>query len=328
MIKANFVKRTQISNDQWNSFVKDSPQSSIYYNTWYLDSVCSSWNAIIVEDNNSWLAVMPLNHGNKFSIEYSLLPNYIQYLGVIFASEKGEIHRVYQNVKNVLNAIIKEIPGDIKLIDYNFHPNIDYLLPFYWAGYDITPRYTYWLELNAGWESLNRKFSRNVKSDIRKAVRSGLHCERSLDIAPLIDCLCKEDYLDSLDLDRLKALWVNVVLNNAGFILYVKNSEGRIERGGAFLIDNSKLIYFLASSPAQQKLGANSFMIIEAIKQCYKLGNIQYFDFEGSMIESIEHYYRGFAPQKIVYYKVSRNTLPPLINYVYSKKESRKRKYA
>jgi hypothetical protein len=59
-----------------------------------------------------------------------------------------------------------------------------------------------------------------------------------------------------------------------------------------------------------QNFGANSFLILKTIEFASKVS--KGFDFEGSMIKSIERFYRGFGGELTPYYQIWKNNM---INY-------------
>jgi hypothetical protein len=51
-------------------------------------------------------------------------------------------------------------------------------------------------------------------------------------------------------------------------------------------------------------------LVWKAIQKAHQISGIKIFDFEGSMIRSIENYKRSFGATPVAYYNISHNNLP------------------
>lgn len=317
MLEARLLERTEIDDAKWDGFVEASPQSSIYGRTWYLDSVCPGWGAIVVKKGNEWQAVLPMNIHRKRMVNYSLAPLFTQFIGVLFSPAGNSKNRVYHREKKILNKIIETIPSGVRLFDHNFHPSLDYLLPFYWKGFEISPRYSYVLDLSPGYEAIESRLTDSIKSDLKLSAKEGLQIEESSSIDTLCGLLKGRGLISNQDEARLKTLWGKIIDRRSGTILHAKDKDGKVLCAAAFLFDQEEMIYLLSSSVSGPGKGSNSMILMKAIAMCYDLG-IKTFDFEGSMIESVENYFRAFNPEKRIYYRVRRDRLPLLHRMIYS----------
>ena len=62
-----------------------------------------------------------------------------------------------------------------------------------------------------------------------------------------------------------------------------------------------------ARDPELQAVGANTLLYWEAIRLASSVSRV--FDFEGSMVEPIEHYFRGFGGRQTPYFCVRKANL-------------------
>ena len=178
MLEAKLINRNELDIQRWDKFIDQSPQQAMYAYSWYLDKVNPDWRAIIIKKKENWEAVFPLPFGSKYGQEYALTPYFVQYLGIFLRPDIKSKSRVYHNFKQLLSKVIETIPASTKVLDLNLHPSVDYLLPFHWAGYSISPRYTYWLPLNEELEKVRSGFTDSIKSDLKRTVREGITCEQ------------------------------------------------------------------------------------------------------------------------------------------------------
>jgi hypothetical protein len=319
MATARLFPRNEIDAQQWDSFVESSPQQSIYCAAWYLDCVCAGWSAVIVEEEGVWQAVLPLNIAQKMGQQYSLSPYFTQHLGLLTRPEEKPQGRVFGTLKSLEEQAIKGIPEAIKLFQHNFHPSLQYLLPFHWEGFALSPRYTYWLDLSGGLEKVRKNFTKSVTSDLKRAEREQIAVRESEDIAQLSRLLRAKDLIGEKEETTLQRLWQAVRERKAGKVLHALSPSGELLCAAAFLFDKGKMIYLLSAASDLPRQGANTLLIDHAMGMCPAL-QLSVFDFEGSMLKPVEEYFRAFNPEMKIYFQVSRDRMPAMVKWGYEAK--------
>ena len=103
-------------------------------------------------------------------------------------------------------------------------------------------------------------------------------------------------------------------------ILMAKDSTGNIH-SGILLIWNEKTVYYLVggSDPRYRKSEAMTLIMWESVK--FASSFAQEFDFEGTMVESIERFIRGFGATQHPYFQISKvkpSFLKPLLEKKYN----------
>ena len=88
-------------------------------------------------------------------------------------------------------------------------------------------------------------------------------------------------------------------------MLLAKDSNG-LTKGAAYIVWDENSVYYLAGgvSTEGKNEGIMQLLLWEAIKFSSSM-NLA-FDFEGSMIESIERFFRSFGPQQKPYFAISK----------------------
>lgn len=306
-LHSKILQRQEIDDDKWNIFISDSPQYCIYALTWYLDIIQANWEAIIVYNSEGWVCVFPIKIKKKFGIYYSLQPIFSQYLGFFFLTYSTSNHSLYDRYKKSIECMIDSIPKNIRYIKYNFSPNLLYFLPFYWHGFEITPRITYQLKCDSSIEIIYNKFSSSIKNAIKKAQKANLKVFYSEKIDSLLSFMQDSNFLNQKEVILFEQLSISILDKELGFCLEVRNSENRIISSGFFIRDKHKLIFLALMTDSKFKsCGATSLLIFEAlniaVKEKFKL-----FDFEGSMLKNVESYFSHFNPEQIIYFEISKN---------------------
>ncbi len=309
MPESKFLIRSEIDPEKWDAFVAGCMQPSIFAKAWYLDAVAPEWSAVVVEGEGRWEAAMPLNLRRKGGVLYSLAPRFTQHTGPMLAPELNQKNRVFHREKQLLNALIAGIPPGFKLFDHKFHPTLQYLLPFYWSGFEISPRYSFFIDLKPGWEAIQSRLTDSLKSDLKLAAREGLTIRETETPDGLIQLLQAGNLAGDGDELTLRRLWKTIFGRSAGMLLEAHDVSGKVLCAIMVLMEDGKAIYLLGASEPGPGKGANTLLLNHAIQLCCK-SNISVFDFEGSMIEPVENYFRAFNPEMKIYYRVRRDRLP------------------
>ena len=194
-------------------------------------------------------------------------------------------------------------------------------LAFHWAGFKTSPRYTYQIDLRRSVEEIMKEFSQTRRNDISKALRDGLAVERADDLR-VVGALVRETFTRTQG--RLDAVVLDAILdkfatpqNSYGF---VTRREGRPIAANFVIHDRTTAYYILGGyDNGNGHHGAGALAIVEAMKAAKGLG-LQTFDFEGSSIPAIEHFFRGFGGRLAHHFTVSRAWLPLEMALKFSKR--------
>jgi lipid II:glycine glycyltransferase (peptidoglycan interpeptide bridge formation enzyme) len=181
-------------------------------------------------------------------------------------------------------------------------------LPFYWSGYSQSTRYTYIIEDLQDIDNVWKEFRSNIRQEIRKATKS-IVINQKEDFDALKYCI-KSTYdrqeKTGFDFRTLERIFITCNELNCGKIFLAKNKEDDI-CGAIYLVWDEKSAYYIAGgSPKEVRTsGAMPLLLWEAIK--FSSSVTQQFNFEGSMIQSIERFFRGFGGRQVPYLEI-KNT--------------------
>ncbi|MEZ4688377.1 MAG: hypothetical protein R3B47_20645 [Bacteroidia bacterium] len=76
---------SQIDPTQWDAFIAASPQGSLYARHDWASAMAPGWQALILEEDGNWQAVMPFLLKKKYGFSYMLQPPFCQTWGPILA---------------------------------------------------------------------------------------------------------------------------------------------------------------------------------------------------------------------------------------------------
>jgi len=179
-------------------------------------------------------------------------------------------------------------------VDIAFPPDIIDMQPFIWAGFRVEPKYSYGISTAWDEDILFRNMSSERKKNLRDAERAGY--ELSLNNQPdavhaLIDESLKNTAVKS-DSDHLSG----ILNGNDSWRFWTVVSRDGIARAATVIVFDRERSWYVAGG-YDHKSGdslAGTWALWNAILEVKKRG-IRHFDFNGSSVQSIEKYFRGFG---------------------------------
>ncbi len=296
MSTIRYLKYENIDLVKWDKCVAEAPNARVYAMSWYLNAVCLKWDAIIVGD---YFAVMPLPIVKKYGLEMLITPFMVQQLGIFSNVDLNQI---------LVDQIIDAIPGKFNRIHLNFNEAND----FHFKNFTKTAAPNFELPLYDDYETIKKRYNKNTKRNIKKS--NIIEWQYVLNIQPE-NCvqLFKEN--KGKELKQNINFYQNVlkVMNQSIqsgygklFGLYESNSLCAC----AFYIFFKNRIYnlFPVSNEFGKKNGA-MFAILDKIIQENSMSDY-ILDFEGSKVEGVARFYKGFGAEKKNYWTIERNRLP------------------
>jgi hypothetical protein len=184
-------------------------------------------------------------------------------------------------------------------------------LPFYWAGLGATLLYTYRIDDLSDLDRVQHDFQDHVRRGIRKAQRmvevdDGLRLEEMLRLDART--FARRGLKPGRRADTLRRLDAACAARGARRIFGAVDAAGRTH-AALYVAWDERTMYALMSArdPELQAAGANTLLYWEAIRLAAQVA--RGFDFEGSMVEPIEHYFRGFGGRQTPYFRVLKANL-------------------
>jgi len=288
----------------------------IFMQPFWLDVVCSDnnmdWGVILYEKGGQIWGSFVYCIKRKYGFTLISMPKLTQFLGpyIKYPQEQKYCKKLSWE-KEVMNYFIDNLPK----FDYfkmNFHYSITNWLPFYWRGFNQTTRYTYVIEDLRNLDNVIAKFSHAKRKQIKKAERSGIMVlpnDITVDqFYKLHQSELKYEKKGNIIYPKrlLLELFSIVSQYNSGAFFVAKDKNKNIH-GALFIVWTNYSAYDLVSAfnPNYLSSGASTLLIKEVLKYVKKIG-IDKFDFEGSMIESVENSFRQFNTIQKPYFQITK----------------------
>ncbi len=301
-----YLKHNQIDFHRWDNSVSNAFNYNVYSLSSYLNIVTAGkWDALVAGD---YEYIMPLPLKKKFFVRLSLQPKFTQQLGILSK------HTI---TPETVSAFFKAIPANIKYLELKLNKFNDTTLL---ETGEVRLNRNFELDLIQSYDSLRKMFSDNTKRNINKAVKNGVkvvmtdsktffaffkyHFGKQFGRA-----LKKKDYAalaKLLNFGNYHKYFTN--------LYYAAVDDKNNIQAAAFFIRYKRKLYYLdgISSPEGRNKSA-MFAIFDKVIRSHSSQNI-ILDFEGSNIDSVARFYKGFGAIETRYPTVIINRLGLLAN--------------
>lgn len=281
---------------------------NLFQEPWWLDAVApGEWEEVVVKRGTEIAARLPFLWRRQFRRTWLMQPKLTPYLGPWLRPSSAKLSNRLTEQKELLTELIDALP-QFDLFRQCFAPEVTYWLPFYWKGFQQTTRYTYRLSDLSDRESLLAGFRHNIRVEIRKAkqiltIRDDLGLDRFAHVWALT--FARQGTGLPIAKQQLNRIDEACEKRNCRQMFFAQDRQGRVH-AAAYLVWNKKCAYYLmgGGNPELRNSGAGSLVLWEAINFAAKVS--AQFDFEGSMIESIERFFRAFGGRPVPYFSIQK----------------------
>lgn len=297
------------NKEKFNQFCKQNLDIPLFLTyKWYNALFGDNWDVVLAQKNDNILGFLPYTITKKKTFQLIRPPFITPYQGIWMSYPEDQKYTNRLSFeKEVITDIIKQLP-QFDTFQQKFLPDFTNWLPFYWNGFEQTTRYTYIIEDLVDTEKVFKDFKENIRREIRKAEKT-LAIQNIDDISLLFD-LKVNVYSESGDSYTIpKQLLINAFnfckTNKTGELLVAKDSDGNIHSILFYVWDKTTAYYLHGGTYNNYKTsGSMSLLLWEAIKRSSKI--VKQFNFEGSMVESIERYFRAFGGKQVPYFEIKK----------------------
>ena len=286
-------------------FCETETSVPIFMQPWWLDAVCTeglTWNIALARDKNKNISsVLSFCEKRKCGFKKITMPHLTQFTGVWMKSlDHKSYHEKQSHEQDNLQQIIAQLPH-CQHFTLRTHFNLTHWLPFYWAGFKQTTRYTY---IIPSLSDLNLVFN-NFEGNVKRAIRQN-EGKYTIEQSDDFDLFLKLKYKND---NTPLGIWRNLndILGKKQQkrLYFARNTEGVAEATAYIVWDNSTA-YYLASGTTElgRKNQVMSLLLWQAMQDCAHDATV--FDFEGSMLKTVEPYFRRFGTEQKAYFQLTK----------------------
>ena len=293
--------------ERYEQIVASSPQGSVFSTSWWLDALAPGmWRGNVVADGDLDAAWPTLARRSRWGTLH-LGPPLTPFLGPLLPPPQSGKRR-WTSAERLLELLLEEL-GPYAHLEARCHPSFSYWTPLSWHGCTQTTRYTWRLNDLSDLEAAEAALRPNIRGDIRKARKQGVNVVEAptSELLSLYSATSRDRGQQADDTRRaIETIDGPASARDARRALVARDTDGEVHAAGYFVWDSACMYYLVGASDSRlRSSGATSLLIWAAITLAAERGLA--FDFEGSMIRSIERFFRAFGSEPVPY-SVIRHT--------------------
>lgn len=289
------------NREAYRQFCREIPDLPIFMEPWFLEAAQNgeNWDAALVRHQDRIVAALPYYLKKQYIFKAITQPTFVKYMGPVLAPDQRDLSRQHR--------YYKELIGQLPQVDsfkQHFHPGVTNCLPFHWAGFHQTLRYTYRLnteDLDLAWKHI----AGNKRREIAKADRL-LHLKHDL---PLQDfyrvnkmSFERQNLPIPYSMKQLGRLDEALSAHNARQMFFAVDEQGQIHSVAYLIWDCQRSYFHLAGDDPQLRKSFGGFWLIwQCIIYTHRTLGLKELDFAGSMLPEVEPIRRRFGAEQIPY---------------------------
>ena len=294
---------------EWDALVEESPQGTIFTRSWWLDAVCpEGYQLLSVRRGGRIVAGMALPDPERHrGARVIRMPRLTQTLGPLLVPPSGGKYETnLSHEMEWLRELVALVPP-VDGLAFNCHYRFTNWLPFCWAGYQQTTRYTYLFDDLHDLAAIYQGMSAKTRNIIRKSQKAGIVVEECDDIETLLPLLRLTFSRQGMELpfteELVRRIDATCAARDARKMFAARDREGNMH-AILYHVYDKKCMYYLmqGSDPALRSSGAALLAQWHAIQYAAAVTSI--YDFEGSMLETVEHVFRSFGAVQRPYFTI------------------------
>lgn len=286
------------------------PSIPLFQQAWWLDATCGEeWDVVLVRKGQDIHAALPFRRRSRRGFTVLSQPALTQFLGPWLRDTGAKKANDYGRQKDLMTELIEALPDHAHYVQ-SWSPAVTNWLPFYWKGFSQTTAYTYVLPDLSDTDAIWKGMRENIRREIRRAGnRAGITVSADASLGDFLKLNAMTFARQEKDLpytpDYVRRLDAACADHGCRRIFMARDGEGR-PHSAAYVVWDARSAYYLmgGSDPELRNSGAMSLCMWEAIR--FAAGVTKQFDFEGSMIEPVERFFRSFGAEQTPYFRITR----------------------
>jgi GNAT acetyltransferase-like protein len=309
------------NKEKYNTYCKTIKDITLFQQDWWMDTVCGKdkWDALIYENNGNILGAWAYPIKKKYNLKLIAMPMLTWGIGPVITYFSGQKYAsLLSHEQQVIEELHKQLPS-FDLFDLYFLPIYKNQMAFHWKGFTQRTRYTYRINDLSNLDKVFEEFNSSIRSQIRKAEKEITILEsEDIELFYKINSLTFKRQNKKIPYTLAYAMQIDEACKkkNCRKILFAKDSESNIHAAVYIVWDTNSAHYLMGGANETYKSsGAYSLLLWSAIKTAATI--TKQFNFCGSMLPSVERFFRSFGGEQIPYLhlkKVNNKALKLLLS--------------
>lgn len=294
MIPVQIFDAGNVDELRWNNCVKTHVNGLIYAYTNYLHAMCDDWKGIVAGD---YEALMPIPLRKKMGISYTYQVPFIQQLGIIGKNEHAQI---------LLNAS----KDYLSYGDYAF--NFSNLIQVE-TGISIKTSNNLILPLGSSYLNIRKNYQTDLIHNLKKAAKynpvySDATIQDAIDVFQKHYSNRSANYTE-IAFEKFKSFCLSPGKHLEVICRKTTDTHKQLLAIALLLKDNKRIYNMMNTTTDKGRVVAANHFLLDAVIQEFA-GCDLIFDFEGSDIPGIQHFYENFGAVSQNYQSAHINRLP------------------
>ena len=288
----------------------------LFQQHWWMEAVCmgKEWDVLLAERQGRIEGALPYLIGKKYGLRYILQPQLTQFSGPWIDPSLPPSRQ-----RDVMTQLVQQLNSlHVHYYQQCFSPTVSDHLPFHWAGYQQTTRYTYRFPSIADPAALQAAASRARRqnmSDVATAIsgidenfpteqfqklhRSYFEQRKGHDLLPpeLITRVCNE-----------------ALRRQQGLLWALRDKHGHAVNASFVVYDDHTAYALMSAITPDAPRNSQTYLFWRIIE--HLSSRTKAFDFEGSMEQGNEYFYRSFGAVQMPYHCVWHSRVPLLHKFL------------
>jgi len=237
-------------------------------------------------------------------------PPYTPHNGWIFENRSRNSAKMLSEQKQAIQSLVDFVEAQaFSLVRFSFPFTVRDMQPFTWRKFKVIPHYTYRVDLNESVAGLEHRMAAEYRRRLRQAAKSGVTVERIADYGIVRDLVMAGFNRKGIPADPAlleKILFEFANASNSYAFAAVRNGR---PIATSLSVHDKTTAYYLLGGHAAQHGGAGRLCMWQNLLHA-KESALTAFDFEGSMLQDVERYFRGFGGDLVPYFTINKAWLP------------------
>jgi lipid II:glycine glycyltransferase (peptidoglycan interpeptide bridge formation enzyme) len=242
------------------------------------------------------------------------LGNYVvgAYQGCIYKKAEGKYITILSFNRELSHAMANTIKDYCVTANIRMSPyEMTDVMSFIWAGFMTNVSYTHILDLkdmNAVWNGMDL----DCRNSIRKAMKDGIYIDIECDFNQILILVKKTFQRQNKKITPNSWVDKSIIYNREAETLsrcrsFVAKTKDGVPIAVVYIIWDNKRGYYALSGYDHSNAhhGASSLALWTAIEYTRNELGLREFDFEGTMLQNLEPFFRQFGGKLTPYYSVS-----------------------
>ncbi len=298
--------------DSWDEFVEGSPQGTIFHTSRWkrvVDRACAPARLVLLGCYDPYTLVggCVIMDRERMGQRTAVMPLATPYLGFLLENPLGEkISDIVSRQHEIIGALAAEMTRGYDYLNLSNSPAFDDTRPLIQAGYRLTPRFTYLLNLRLHPEELWQRMDGSVRRQIRKGERLGFDISDNLHPAEAYGVLRATFERRGEECPIAEKLFTDIVeaehLRDSRSVFCARDGDRLVSFVVLLGFARTQYYALAATEPDSLANGVSPLLVWEAVKSC-AAGDWNALDFVGANIPSIARFKEGFNPRLQIYFQ-------------------------